>query len=134
MFQDTATLAQNVKPVPDAHSFHSTFFATCLSFYVAEKRGVSRSKGRTLTVSVETGLRRVFGPRREERTGGLRKLCSGGSWLLYLTKYFRVIKSTRMRWMRNVERKGEEKMRMVLEAELKDRGHFEDQTIGGKLN
>ena len=26
------------------------------------------------------------------------------------------------------------KIRVVLEAELKDRGHFEDQSIGGKLN
>jgi len=25
-------------------------------------------------------------------------------------------------------------MRMVLEAELKDRSHFEDQSIGGRLN
>lgn len=46
---------------------------------MAEKRGVSYSKGRTLTMSEETGLRRVFGPRKEEETGGLRKLCSGGS-------------------------------------------------------
>lgn len=26
------------------------------------------------------------------------------------------------------------KMRMVLEAGLKDRAHFEDQSLGGKLN
>jgi len=53
---------------------------------------------------------------------------------VYLTKYFRAIKPTSMRWTRNVERRGEEKMRMVLEAELKDRDHFEDQSMGGKLN
>jgi len=38
------------------------------------------------------------------------------------------------RWARNVERRGEGKMLMVLEAELKDRGHFEDQRIREKLN
>jgi hypothetical protein len=56
MFQDTAMSAQNVKPIPECRSFHSTFFANCLSFYVAEKRGVSHSKGKNTDGVREDGI------------------------------------------------------------------------------
>jgi hypothetical protein len=38
-----------------------------------------------------------------------------------------------MRWARNVKRKERKKIHTVLEKEPKDRGHFEDQSIVGKL-
>jgi hypothetical protein len=54
-------------------------------------------------------LRRVFGPRRDEVTGGWRKLHNEELNDLYsLPNIVRVVKSRRMRWAGHVARMGEE--------------------------
>jgi len=53
-------------------------------------------------------LRRIFGPKRDEVTGGWRKLHIEDLNDLYsLPNIFWVIKSRRMRWAENVARMGE---------------------------
>jgi hypothetical protein len=48
-------------------------------------------------------LRRIFGPRRDEVTGGWRKLHNEGLRDLYsLPSIIRIIKSRRMRWAGHV--------------------------------
>jgi hypothetical protein len=55
-------------------------------------------------------LRRVFGPKRDEVTGGWRKLHNEELNDLYsLPNIMRVVKSRRMRWAGLVERMGEER-------------------------
>jgi hypothetical protein len=52
-------------------------------------------------------LRRIFGPKRDEVTGGSRKLHNGELRGLYsLPSVIRVIKSRRMRWAGHVARMG----------------------------
>jgi hypothetical protein len=53
-------------------------------------------------------LRRIFGPKRDEVTGGWRKLHSEGPHGLYYSpSVVRVIKARRMRWTGHVARMGE---------------------------
>jgi hypothetical protein len=53
-------------------------------------------------------LRRIFGPKRDEVTGGWRKLHNGELHGLYsLPSSVRVIKARRMRWAGHVARMGE---------------------------
>jgi hypothetical protein len=55
-------------------------------------------------------LGRIFGPKRDEVTGDLRKLHSGELHNLYLSSEFiREIKSRRMRWVGHVAHMGEER-------------------------
>jgi uncharacterized membrane protein len=55
-------------------------------------------------------LRRVFGPKREEVTGGWRKLHNEELHNLYSSlNSVRVIKSRRIRWLDNVAPSGEMK-------------------------
>jgi hypothetical protein len=52
-------------------------------------------------------LRRIFGPKREEVAGGLRRLHNEKLCNLYASpNIIRVIKSRRMRWTRHVARMG----------------------------
>jgi hypothetical protein len=54
-------------------------------------------------------LRRIFGPRRDEVTGGLRKLHNEELHNLYSSpSIIRIIKSRRMRWAGHVARMGGE--------------------------
>jgi hypothetical protein len=53
-------------------------------------------------------LKRIFGPKRDEVTGGWRKLYNEELYGLYSSpNIVRVIKARRMRWARNVARMGE---------------------------
>jgi hypothetical protein len=53
-------------------------------------------------------LRRIFGPKKDEMTGGWRKLHNEELYGLYSSpSIIRVIKARRMRWAGNVARKGE---------------------------
>jgi hypothetical protein len=53
-------------------------------------------------------LRRIFGPKRDEETGGRRKLHNEELHGLYSSpSIFRVIKARRMRWAGHVARMGE---------------------------
>jgi hypothetical protein len=52
-------------------------------------------------------LRRIFGPKREEVTGGWRRLRNEELHDLYALPNLRVIKPRRMRWEGHVVRMGE---------------------------
>jgi hypothetical protein len=55
-------------------------------------------------------LRRIFGPKRNEVTGGWRKLHNDGLDDLYSSPgIIRIIKSRRMRWAGHVARMGEKR-------------------------
>jgi hypothetical protein len=55
-------------------------------------------------------LRRIFGPKRDEVTGGWRKLHNEGFRDLYSSpSKIRIIKSRRMRWAGHVARMGEKR-------------------------
>jgi hypothetical protein len=54
-------------------------------------------------------LRTIFGPKRDEVTGGWRKLHNEGLHNLYSSpSVIRIIKSGKMRWVGHVARMGEE--------------------------
>jgi hypothetical protein len=58
-------------------------------------------------------LRRIFGPKRDEVTGGLRKLNNEELNDLYSSQsIIRIIKSRRMRWAGHVARMGTRGMRV----------------------
>jgi hypothetical protein len=55
-------------------------------------------------------LRRIFGPKRDEETGGWRKLHNEELRNLYSSpSIIRIIKSRRMRWTGHVARLGEKR-------------------------
>ena len=60
-----------------------------------------------MRVSENRVLRRVFGPKRDEVTGELRKLHNELRDLHSLPTILRVVKSRRMRWAGHVARMGE---------------------------
>jgi PAS domain-containing protein len=67
--------------------------------------------------------RRIFGLKRDEVTGGLRKL---------LDEELHNFKSRKMRWAWHVVRKGRRGMFIVsLWESQKERGHYEDLDAGG---
>jgi hypothetical protein len=80
-------------------------------------------------------LRRIFGPKRDEVTGEWRKLHNEELHNLYSSPdIIRQIKSGRMRWAGHVARMGNErKVYKVLVGNLKERDHWEDQGVGGKM-
>jgi hypothetical protein len=58
-----------------------------------------------------SGLRRIFGPKRNEVTGCWRKLCNEDLHNLYtLPNIIRMIKSRRVRWSGHVVRMGRRRM------------------------
>jgi hypothetical protein len=60
-------------------------------------------------------LRRIFGPKRDEVTGGWRKLHNEELRDLYSSpSIIRIIKSRRMRWAVHVSRMGEKKCVQVI--------------------
>jgi hypothetical protein len=80
-------------------------------------------------------LRRIFGPKRDEVTGKRRRLhnevfidlCSSPNTI-------QVIKSRRMRWAGHVACMGDRKpAHRVLSGNLRERGHQEDPSMGGKI-
>ena len=80
-------------------------------------------------------LRRVFGPKMDEVTGEWRKLHKEELNDPYsLPNIVRVVKSRRMRWAGHVTRMGEDRgMHSVLWGSLRERGHWEDQDVDGKI-
>jgi hypothetical protein len=78
-------------------------------------------------------LRRIFGPKRDEVTGGWRKLHNDELHNLYSSPSIsRMIKSRRMRWVGHVARIREKRnaCRILWETQ-KEREHYEEQDIGG---
>jgi hypothetical protein len=77
-------------------------------------------------------LRRIFGPKRDEVTGGWRKLQNEELHNLnYSTSIIRMIKSRRTRWAGKVARMGR-RMHVGYWWEMqKKRDHWEDEDVGG---
>jgi hypothetical protein len=79
-------------------------------------------------------LRRIFGPKRCEVTGGWRKLYNEELHNLYSSpSIIKVIKSRRMRWAGHVAQMGRRGIYVGYWWECqKERGdHWEDQYVGG---
>jgi hypothetical protein len=78
-------------------------------------------------------LRRIFGPKRNEVTGGWRKLHNEELLDLYSSpSIIRMIKSRRMRWAGSAARIGEKRNAYgVLVGKPEGRNRWEDQDIGG---
>jgi hypothetical protein len=69
-------------------------------------------------------VRRMFGPKRDEATGGWRKLHNEELHNLYSSpSIIRIIKSRRMRWEGHVARMGEERTAYRLSASQREEGH-----------
>jgi hypothetical protein len=89
----------------------------------------------SLTLREEHRLRvlRIFGRKRDEVTGGWRKLHNEELHNLYSSpSIIRMIKSRRMRWDGHVARMGQRGMHIGYWREIqKERDHWEDQDVGG---
>jgi hypothetical protein len=73
-------------------------------------------------------LRRIFGPKKDEVTGGWRKLHN----LYSSPSIIRMIKSRRMKWSWHVPRMGRSGMHVRYWWESqKERDHYVDQDVGG---
>jgi hypothetical protein len=69
-------------------------------------------------------LRRIFGPKREKRTGGWRKLHNEKLHNLYYSpSIIRMIKSRRMRWAGYVARMEKRNAYTILVGKLKERDY-----------
>jgi hypothetical protein len=78
--------------------------------YGCEAWSLTAREERKLRMFENMVLRRIFGPRRDEVTGELRRLHNEELNGLYFSpNIVRVIKSRRMRWARHVARMGEER-------------------------
>jgi hypothetical protein len=79
--------------------------------------------------------RRIFGLKRDEVTGELRKLHNEELHDLYSSPdIIRQVKSRRMRWAGHVARMREErKVYKVLVGKRKERDHWEDHDVGGSM-
>jgi hypothetical protein len=76
-----------------------------LILYGCETRSLTLREEHRLRVFENRVLRRIFGPRRDEVTGGWRKLCNEELHGLYSSpSIIRVIKARRMRWAGHVAR------------------------------
>jgi hypothetical protein len=88
-----------------------------------------------LKVSGNRVLRGIFGPKRDEVIGGSRKLHNEEFHNLYGSpSVIRMIKSSRMRWAGHVARMGRrEKLRGFWWESQKERDHWEDPDVGGRI-
>jgi hypothetical protein len=77
-------------------------------------------------------LRRIFGPKRDEVTGGGKKLHNEKLHNLYSSpSIIRMLKSRRVRWAGHVARMGRSGMHIeYLWESQKERNHWEDQNVG----
>jgi hypothetical protein len=80
-------------------------------------------------------LRRIFGPKRDEVTGELRKLHNGELHNLYSSPdIIRQIKSRRMRWAGHVARTGKGRnVYRVLVGKPEGKNYLKDQGTDGRM-
>ena len=80
-------------------------------------------------------MRRVFGPKRDEVTGGWRKLHNEELNDLYSSpNIVRVVKSRRMRWAGHVASMGKSRgVYKVWWGNLRERDHLEDPSVDGRI-
>jgi hypothetical protein len=75
-------------------------------------------------------LRRIFGSKRDEETGGWRKLHNEELHNLYTSpSIIRMIKSRRMKWAGHIARMGEKRNIRYWWESQKERDHWEDQDV-----
>jgi hypothetical protein len=78
--------------------------------YGCETLSLTLREEHRLRVYENKVLRRIFGPKRDEVTGGWRKLHNEELRHLYSSpSIIRIIKSRRMRWAAHVARRGEKR-------------------------
>ena len=99
------------------------------------KLGLPLSEECRLRVFENRVLRRIFGSKRDEVTGELRRLHSEELHDLYCSPNIsRMIKSGRMRWAGNVARIGDRRgAYRVLVGDLREGDHLEDLGVGGRI-
>jgi hypothetical protein len=103
--------------------------------YGCETWSLTLREGHRLRVFEIRVLRRIFGPKRDEVTGELRKLHNEGLRNLYSSPVIiRQVKSRRMRWagMWHAWERREKCTRFLWESP-KERDRWEDQGVGGKM-
>jgi hypothetical protein len=96
--------------------------------YGCETWSLTLREKHRLGVFENRGLRRIFGPKRDEVTGEWRKLHNDELHILYCCpNIIKQIKSRRMRWSGHVARMGEERnvYRALMESQ-KERDQLED--------
>jgi hypothetical protein len=79
-------------------------------------------------------LRRIFGPKRDEVSGGWRKLHNEELRDLYsLPSIIRMMKSRKMRWVGHIARMGgeEEQMYIIGGKARRKKNAKEDEVVGG---
>jgi hypothetical protein len=87
---------------------------------------------RRLRVFENRVLRRIFGPKRDEVTGELRKLHNEELHDLYSSPTIVwVIKSRRMRWVGHVARMGGEACTWFWWGNMRERDHWGDTGVMG---
>jgi hypothetical protein len=81
-----------------------------VALYRCETWSLTLREGHRLKVFEKRVLRRIFGPKSDEVTGGWRKLCNEEFHNFYsIPNKIRMIKSRRMIWARHVARMGEKR-------------------------
>jgi hypothetical protein len=77
-------------------------------------------------------LRRIFGPKRDEETGGWRKLHNEELHKLYSSpSMIRIIKSRRLRWAGHIAQMEEKRIAcMILVGKQEGKRHWEGQDVG----
>jgi hypothetical protein len=78
-------------------------------------------------------LKRIYGPKRDEVTGGWRKLHNEELHNVYSSpSIIKMIKSRRMRWAGHVGQMGAKRNAYrILVENPEEREHWEDQDVGG---
>jgi hypothetical protein len=102
--------------------------------YGCETLSVTLREEHRLRVFENWVLRRIFGPKRDEVTGGWRKLHNEELHGLYSSPgIVRVIKARRMRWAWHVAHMGEARSTTFWLGGLKGGDHWEDLGIDGRI-
>jgi hypothetical protein len=99
-------------------------FKTNVVLYGCETWSLTLREEHRLRVFENRVLRRIFGPKRDEVTGGWRKLHNEELYGLYSSpSIIRVIKARRVRWAGHVARMGDKSCINILLGCLKEADH-----------